>query len=184
MSRRTFHALAAVAAAGVVACFGSYRGDTEGFQRLGEWWTDARIVVEEDSIITLRRLVAAPGEHDVLIATLDFNPSQDLLGDEYSLSLAIDIGPAKALAVETQRALGGPDGLAAALGSRIGLGPILRPDSVRGEFRLLGQGMMHTIARIDASLYFSHWNDSTKVVVERMRRRLDFIRPPQRSPAP
>ena len=181
MTRRI---LAVVAAPAVVACFGSYRGDTEGFQRLGEWWTDARIVVEEDSILTLRRVVAVPGEHDVLIAALDFNPSQDALGDEYSLSIAIDIGPPKALPVETQRAIGGPDGLEAALGSRIGLGPILRPDSVRGEFRLLGQGMMHTIARIDASLYFSDWDDSTKVVVERMRRRLDFIRPPQRSPAP
>jgi len=183
MARRTVGALAAAASV-VVACFGSYRGDTEGFQRLGEWWTDARIVVEEDSVLTLQRLVAAPGEHDVLIAALDFNPSRDVMGDEYSLSIAIDIGPAKTLPIGTQRALGGPDGLRAALGSRIGLGPILRPDSVRGDFRLLSQGMMHTIARIDASLYFSHWDDSTKVVVEQMRRRLDFIRPPQRSPAP
>ena len=174
----------AAASLAPVACFGSYRGDTEGFQRQGEWWTGARIATEVDSVLTLRRVAAAPGEHDVLVAALDFNPSQDVLGDEYSLSIAIDIGPPKSLPVETPRALGGPDGLAVALGSRIGLGPILRPDSVRGQFRLLGQGMMHTIARIDANLYFSDWDDSTKIVVERMRRRLDFVRPPQRSPAP
>jgi len=179
MLRRTLAALATVA-----ACFGSYRGDTEGFQRVGEWWTAARVVEEEDSVLTLQRVTVAPGQHDVLVAAIDFNPTRDALGDEYSLSIAIDIGPPGHVPVGQVQTLGGPDGLPAALGSRIGLGPILRPDSVRGQFRLLSQGMMHTIARIDASLYFSHWDDSTKVVIERMRRRLDFIRPSQHSPAP
>lgn len=171
-------------AAAVAACFGSYRGDTEGFQRRAEWWTGARIAVEDDSLLTIRRLGAAPGEHDVMIAAFDFNPSPDVLGDEYSLSIAIDIGPPGAVPIEDPRPLGPPEGLEVALGSRIGLGPILRPDSVRGEFMLISQGMMHTIGRIDAWLYFSHWDDSTRTVVERLRQRVDFLRPAERSPAP
>jgi hypothetical protein len=183
MCGRALSLLSALATS-TVACFGSYRGDTEGFQRRAEWWTGARIVVEDDSLLTLRRLRAGPGDHDVMIAAFDFNPSQDVLGDEYSLSIAIDIGPPGAVPIERPRPLGPPDGLEVAAGSRIGLGPILRPDSVRGEFKLISQGMMHTIGRIDAWLYFSHWDDSTKTVVERLRRRVDFLRPPGRSPAP
>lgn len=166
----------------VTGCLGVYPGDTEGEQRRAEWWTEARIAVEDDAELTVRRVGVAPGTHDVVVAAFDFNASNAVLGDEFSVSFAIDLGRPGALETDAVHPIGGPGGLEAALGSRIGLGPVLRADSLRGEFMISSRGMMHMYGRIQARLYYSAWDDSSDVVVETMRQRVDFVRPPRRSP--
>src|SRR5579872_5391476 len=80
-----------------VACAGpSRRGDTLGVQTLGRWEWHGRIVVEQDSDVTLERLridttpTTAP-RGDVIPARFDFNPSP-ALGDEYALTVGLELG--------------------------------------------------------------------------------------------
>lgn len=166
----------------LAGCMGVYPGDTAGEQRRAEWWTDARITVMDDSVLTVRRVGVTPGTHDVVVGAFDFNTDNAVVGDEFSMSFAIDLGPPDSLETDVIHQIGGPGGLEAALGSRIGLGPVLRPDSMRGELLIFSRGMMQMFGRIRARLYYSSWNDSSNVVVETFRQRVDFLRPPQRTP--
>jgi hypothetical protein len=47
---------------------------------------------------------------------------------------------------------------------------------VRGTFGIIQRGMTQIIARIDATLFFTEWNDSTKHATYRLRQRLDALR--------
>src|SRR2546426_1070335 len=52
----------------------------------------------------------------------------------------------------------------------------LRPDSVRGTFTLVTRGMRQITGRVDAALYFTAWNDSSRHVTYPLHHRLDAVK--------
>lgn len=163
---------------GCVACdLLPQQGDTEGEQQQAQWLVAARVVVDTDPDITLVRLRAEPldsahGGHHVLLARFEFNPTPTL-GDEYALSIALDLGHIRDL----QRATPYP------LGSRIPAYATVsclcrpqRPDSVRGTFTISQRGMGQIVGRIDATLFFTAWDDSSRHSTYRLRQRIDGMR--------
>src|SRR6266699_3383943 len=66
--------------------------DPLGLQSTARWEWHGRLVVEGDSALTLVRMAidTAHGGHDVGLARYDFNPAVGE-GDEYSLTLALDL---------------------------------------------------------------------------------------------
>jgi len=155
------------------------KGDTEGDQQQAQWFTSARLVVDTDPTLTLVRLKSEPldstrGGHHLLLARYDFNPDQSSLGDEYSLHLALDLGNIRALERGTAYALG--RSRIPAYGTVSCLCSPLRPDSVRGTFTIIQRGMAQIVGRVDATLFFTQWNDSTKHATYRLRQRIDGLR--------
>lgn len=167
----------------VVACYGMLPGDTEGTQRSAEWWSDASLSVEVDSVLFLERVRVHPGTHDVVRGRFEFDPVPASYGDEYSITFGIDLGPADSLLLREPHALGGPEGLRVAVGARIGMGAEVRADSARGTLVIVQRGMMQLIGRVEADFFYSNVTDSARVVVERFRQRVDFLRPATRTPS-
>src|SRR5205807_6110698 len=52
----------------------------------------------------------------------------------------------------------------------------LRPDSVRGTYRLATRGLRQLTGRVDATLYFTEGNDTTRHVTYSLHQRLDAIK--------
>src|SRR5207247_4831584 len=80
-----------------LACDGVSRpDDTLGLQSTARWEWHGRLVVEGDSTLTLVRMAidTTHGGGDVALARFDFNPAVGE-GDEYSLTLALDLGRAR-----------------------------------------------------------------------------------------
>ncbi|HEY6224986.1 MAG TPA: hypothetical protein VIW26_14470 [Gemmatimonadales bacterium] len=157
------------------------RGDTDGDQQQAQWLTSARLVVDTDPTLTLIRLKSEPldstqGGHHVILARYDFNPDQSILGDEYSLHIALDLGNVRTVERGTAYALGPPPARIPAYATVSCLCSPLRPDSVRGTFMIVQRGFVAIIGRIDATLFFTEWNDSTKHASYRLRQRLDAVR--------
>lgn len=138
--------------------------DTQGQQRAAAWAWSGRLVADTDSTLTLVRLrIDSAGmseRHDVLLTRFDFNPMTGL-GDEHSLTLALDLGLARDLPVGTPLRLGIPGGIQA-LGTVTCLCTPLRPDSVRGWLVIQQRGLRQLVMRIDAMLHFTQWSDSTQ----------------------
>jgi hypothetical protein len=138
--------------------------DTQGNQRAAAWAWSGRLVADTDAALTLVRLridsAGATERHDVLLARFDFNPMSGL-GDEHALTLGLDLGQARELPVGTPLRLGTPDGIAA-FGTVTCLCSPLRPDSVRGWLVIQQRGLRQLVMRIDATLHFTQWNDSTQ----------------------
>ncbi len=93
------------------------KGDTEGEQQQAQWLTAARLVVDTDPDVTLIRLRGQPldssrGGHHLLLARFEFNPSPGV-GDEYALSIALDLGRIHDLKRGTSYALGARPGRSA-----------------------------------------------------------------------
>lgn len=156
------------------------KGDTEGDQQQAQWLTSARLVVDTDPLVTLVRLKSEPldsahGGHHLLLARYDFNPDQTILGDEYSLHIALDLGDIRTLERGTAYALG-PPGRIPAYATVSCLCSPLRPDSVRGTFTIEQRGIAQIIGRVDATLFFTEWSDSTKHASYRLRQRIDGLR--------
>lgn len=156
------------------------RGDTEGDQQQAQWLTSARLVVDTDPHLTLIRLRSEPldstrGGHHLLLARLEFNPTQGL-GDEYALSIGLDLGDIRALERGTAYALGPPPRRIPAYATVTCLCRPLRPDSVRGTFTIVQRGIAQIIGRIDATLFFTAWDDSTRHATYRLRQRIDGLR--------
>jgi len=156
------------------------KGDTEGDQQQAQWLTSARLVVDTDPTLTLVRLKSEPldsthGGHHLLLARYDFNPDPTILGDEYSLHIALDLGDIRT--VERGRAYPlGPPGRIPAYATVSCLCSPLRPDSVRGTFTIVQRGLAQIIGRVDATLFFTEWSDSTKHATYRLRQRIDGLR--------
>jgi hypothetical protein len=155
------------------------RGDTFGEQSQALWLTSARLVVDTDPGVTLVRLRAdtvdsARGRH-ILLVRYDFNPSP-ALGDEYSLALGLDLGDVHRLRPRIAYALGPPPAAIPAVGTVTCLCRPLRPDSVRGTFTMSSRGIAQIVARIDATLFFTAWDDSSVHTTYRLRQRLDALR--------
>jgi hypothetical protein len=151
-------------------------GDTQGVQGAGRWDQHGRIVVDTDPRYTLVRLRVDTGvteRHDVLLARYDFDPSEGA-GDEYALTVALDLGDARRLSANTPYALG--DSIRA-YGTVSCLCTPLRPDSVRGTYTMHTRGSRQIAGRIDATLYFTAWDDSAHRAAYRLRQRLHGVRP-------
>jgi hypothetical protein len=140
-------------------------GDTTGEQRAARWEWSGRLAAEPDSALTLVRLridtAGAVGRHDVLLARFDFDPSP-AVGDEYALTVGLDLGVARDLPLDRPLPLGPPPARIPALGTVTRLGTPLRPDSVRGTVLLSRRGLRQLTGRIDATLYFTAWGDTAR----------------------
>ena len=150
-------------------------GDTQGVQQAGRWEQHGRIVVDTDPVYTLVRLrvdTTALERHDVVLARFDFDPS-DAVGDEYSLTLALDLGDARHLSANHPYSLG--DSIPA-YGTVTCLCRPLRPDSVRGKYVMQTRGSRQIAGRIAATFYFTEWNGSRHARY-RLQQRLRGVRP-------
>ena len=126
-------------------------------------------------MLTLVRLridtTGANGRHDILLARFDFDPSSGM-GDEYALTLGLDLGLARDLPIDRPVSLGPPPARVPAYGTVTRLGTPLRPDSVRGTLLLSQRGLRQLTGRIDATLYFTAWDDSTRHVRYELRQEI------------
>jgi hypothetical protein len=165
-----------------LSCFGCdilpQKGDTIGEQVQAEWQVAARLVVDTDPTYTIVRLRAEPldsvhGGHHVLLSRFEFNPSPTD-GDEYALVVALDLGNIHAVQRGTTYPLG-PLGIPA-YGTVTCLCRPLKPDSVRGTFTISQRGMGQIVGRIDATLFFTAWDDTSRHASYRLRQRIDGMR--------
>ncbi len=162
----------------VAACDGVSRpGDTQGVQSYGRWEWHGRVAVEQDPRLTLVRLAldTTRGGGDVGIARYDFNPAVGV-GDEYSLTLALDLGRARDLRQNVPYPLGPPPARIPAYATVTCLCRPLKPDSARGAFRLATRGLRQITGRVDATLYFTEWNDPARHVTYSLHQRVDLVK--------
>lgn len=157
------------------------KGDTEGEQQQAQWLHHGRLVVETDPTLTLVRMHVEPldsarGGHDVLATRFEFNPAPPSAGDEYALSVAFDLGDIRQLRRGTPYALGPPPARIPAYATVACLCRPLRPDSVRGTLTISSRGIAQIIGRLDATLFFTAWDDTTRHVTYRLRQRIDGMR--------
>ena len=151
-------------------------GDTQGVQHAGRWEQHGRIIVEPDprfTVVYLRVDTTLTERHDVVLARFDFDPS-DALGDEYSLDVGLDLGDARRLSAGHAYSLGRS---IPAWGTVTCLCRPLRPDSVRGTYVMQTRGMRQIAGRIDATLYFTAWDDATRHATYRLQQRIHGVRP-------
>ena len=156
------------------------KGDTEGEQQQAQWATTARLVVDTDPQLTIIRfraesLDSAHGGHHVLLARFEFNPSP-ALGDEYALNLALDLGDIRQVQRAVPYTIGPPPAQIPAFATVTCLCRPLRPDSVRGTFTLSHRGIGQMYGRIDASLFFTAWDDTSRHASYRVKQRIDGMR--------
>ena len=152
-------------------------GDTHGVQHGAQWDQHGHLIVERDPRYTIVRLrVDTTGiteRHDVLLARFAFDPSE-AEGDEYELTVALDLGNVLRLAANHPYPIG--DSIPAYATVTCLCRP-LRPDSVRGTYTMQTRGIRQLAGRIDATFYFTAWDDSTKHAVYRLRQRIQGVRP-------
>ena len=155
----------------------SRSGDTTGLQSYGRWEWHGRIEAEPDSSLTLMRIRidTTRGGGDVALVRYDFDPSPGA-GDEYALTLGLDLGNVRALRPGVPYELGSPPARIPALETATCFCRPLRPDSVRGTFTLVTRGMRQITGRVDAALYFTAWNDSSLHVMYPLHQRLDAVK--------
>lgn len=162
-------------------CFGCdilpQRGDTDGEQQQAQWLTSARLAVDTDPQLTIIRLRAEPldsarGGHHLLLTRFEFNPSPTP-GDEYALSVALDLGDVHALQRATPYQLGTQ---IPAYATVTCLCRPLKADSVRGTFTMAQRGIAQIFGRIDATLFFTAWDDTSRHASYRLRQRIDGLR--------
>jgi len=160
------------------ACDGVSRSDdTLGLQSAARWEWHGRLVVEGDSALTLVRMAidTTHGGGDVGLARFDFNPAVGE-GDEYSLTLGLDLGNVRDLRQNVPYALGPPPGRLPAYGTVTCLCRPLKPDSVRGTFTLATRGLRQITGRVDATLYFTEWDDAARHVTYSLHQRIDLVK--------
>jgi len=155
----------------------SRSGDTTGLQSYGRWEWHGRIVAEPDSSLTLMRIRidTTRGGGDVAVVRYDFDPSPGA-GDEYALTLGLDFGNVRALRPGVPYELGSPPARIPAFATATCFCRPLRPDSVRGTFTLVTRGMRQITGRVDAALYLTAWNDSSRHVMYPLHQRLDAVK--------
>ena len=167
---------------GVTACEILPRsGDTRGDQQAGRWDWYGRLRVEADDRYTLVRLAVDTAPHpsvpsdrsDVLLARFDFDPS-DASGDEYALTIGLELGDVRRLRANHAYALGTD---IPASGTVTCLCRPLRPDSVRGTYTVETRGLRQLAGRIDATLYFTAWDAPGVHATYALRQRLHGVRP-------
>jgi hypothetical protein len=148
--------------------------DTTGEQLAARWEWHGRLVAEADTSLTLTRLridSGLPDRHDVVLARFDFDPAFGI-GDEYALTVGLDLGVAHDLPVGQPLELGPPPGRIPAAAVVACLCRPWRPDSVRGTLTIHQRGVRQITARIDATLHFTAWHDSSVRTSYLLRQRL------------
>lgn len=146
-------------------------GDTRGEQHAGRWDQRGRLIVETDDRYTIVRLrvdtIGVTERHDVLLARFDF-------GDQYALTVGLELGDATRLERDRRYRLGVE---IPATGTVTCLCRPLRPDSVRGTYLTTTRGLRQIAGRIDATLYFTAWDDSTVHATYALRQAIQGVRP-------
>jgi hypothetical protein len=144
-------------------------GDTEGQQMTGRWDWRGRLRVETDDRYTVVRLkvdtTGVTERHDILTARFEFDPS-DAMGDEYALNVGLEVGDAERLSAEIP-----------AYATVTCLCRPLRPDSVRGTYTMSTRGLRQLSGRIEATFYFTAWDDRAVHATYRLQQRLFGVRP-------
>ncbi|HMH82630.1 MAG TPA: hypothetical protein VK531_07150 [Gemmatimonadales bacterium] len=161
-----------------LSCDGVSRpGDTLGDQSTARWEWHGRVAVEQDPRLTVVRLAldTTQGGGDVGLARYDFNPAVGE-GDEYSIILAVDLGHARDLRQNVPYPLGPPPARIPAYATVTCLCRPLKPDSVRGTFRVATRGLRQITGRVDATLYFTEWNDAARHVTYPLHQRIDLVK--------
>jgi hypothetical protein len=159
-------------------CDPTYRSDdTLGLQSEARWEWHGRLVVDSDPSLTLvrMRIDTTQGGGDVGIARYDFNPAVGE-GDEYSITLALDLGRARDLRQNVPYALGPPPARLPVYATVTCFCRPLKPDSVRGTFLLATRGLRQIAGRVDATLYFTEWNDPARHVIYPLHQRIDLVK--------
>ncbi|PYO97066.1 MAG: hypothetical protein DMD61_13050 [Gemmatimonadetes bacterium] len=133
--------------------------------------------VQLDTALALTRLSldTTAGGGDVALARYDFNPAVGE-GDEYSLTIVLDLGRARDLRPGVPHALGPPPARIPAYGTVTCFCGPLKPDSVRGTFLLVTRGLRQITGRVDATLYFTEWNAPTRHVTYSLHQRIDLVK--------
>ena len=146
-------------------------------QSYGRWEWHGRLRFTVDSALALARLAidTLAGGGDVGLARYDFNPSA-AEGDEYSLTLGLEFARVRDLRQGVAYRIGSTEAPIRALGTVTCFCRPLRPDSVRGTFRLATRGLRQLSGRVDARLYFTEWNDPTRHVTYELRQRIDLVK--------
>jgi hypothetical protein len=143
----------------------------------GRWDWRGRLDVETDDRYTVVRLrvdtTGVTDRHDILSARFEFDPGEGT-GDEYAVSIAVELGDARRLAANHPYALGSE---MPAYGTVVCMCRPLRPDSVRGTYTMTTRGLRQLSGRIDATLYFTAWDDRTVHATYRLQQRIFGIRP-------
>jgi hypothetical protein len=170
--------LAVTGAGGAAGCDILPRpGDTQGDQVAGRWDWNGRLSVEADRRYTLVRLkvdtTGVTDRHDILSARFEFDPGGGA-GDEYALSVALEIGDARRIAANRPYRLGAD---IPAYATVTCFCRPLRPDSVRGTYTMSTRGIRHLAGRIDATMYFTAWDNPGAHATYRLRQRIHGIRP-------
>jgi hypothetical protein len=146
-------------------------GDTRGEQLAGRWEQRGRLVVQTDDRYTIVRLrvdtTGVAARHDVVLARFDFE-------DQYALTIGLELGDATQLAQNRRYRLGTE---IPAVASVACMCRPLRPDSVRGTYVMNTRGSRQIAGRIDATLYFTAWDDSTVHATYGLHQRIHGIRP-------
>ncbi len=161
-----------------VACDPTTRlGDTQGIQSAARWEWHGRVVVTQDPTLTLVRLAldTLHGGDDVGLARYDFNPGVGA-GGEYSITLALDLGRARELRQNVPYPLGPPGTRIPAYATVTCVCGPFKPDSVRGTFLMATRGMRQISGRVDATIYFTEWNDPTRRTTYSLHQRIDLVK--------
>ena len=162
----------------IAACDPTSRpGDTQGVQSAARWEWHGRVVMTQDPKLTLVRLTldTLHGGGDVGLARYDFNPGVGP-GGEYSIALALDLGRAHDLRQNVPYALGPPPARIPAYATVTCVCGPFKPDSVRGTFIMATRGLRQITGRVDATLYFTEWNDSTRHAAYPLHQRIDLVK--------
>ena len=150
-------------------------GDTLGEQLSARWEWRGRLVTEVDSTLTLVRLridtAGVRERHDVMLTRFDFDPEAGA-GDEYALTLGLDLGVARDLPLWEPLSLGPAPARIRAYGTVTRLGSPLKTDSVRGTFVLGRRGLRQLTGRVDARFYLTGWHDTTAHTTYELRQKI------------
>jgi hypothetical protein len=154
------------------------RGDTTAVQTLGRWEWNARLRLDVDPVLTLARLSIDTGTvpgRDVVLVRYEVNPTA-ALGDEYAVTVGLELGNVRNLRPGARNQIGSAPAALRAHATVTCLCPPLREDSLRGTFTLATRGMRQLVGRLDATFYFTEWNNPERHRTYALHQRLDAIK--------
>jgi hypothetical protein len=160
----------------VAACDATSRpSDTLGLQSSAQWEWHGQLTAQPDPQLTIFRLAidTTQGGGDVGLARYDFNPAE---GAAYAITLGLEFGNVRELRPDVPYALGPPPARIPASATVTCFCRPLKPDSVRGAFRLATRGLRHISGRVDATLYFTEWNDPARHATYSLHQRIDLVK--------
>lgn len=153
-------------------------GDTQGEQVHAEWQSAGRLVATSDPRLTITRITidttGSTGRHDVLLTRFEFGDPAN--GSAYELTLGLDFGDTRKLSLGKAYSVGGRSADIPAFGTVACLCRPLRPDSVRGTYELERLGIAQITGHVDATLYFTAWDDPAVHTTYRLKQRIEGVK--------